>query len=287
LAHRLSVTRVSLIVNHCQLHVPSTGHALQCFNIRWLHSGFAGIPVFHVVCRRVWLSLFILTSIYRRSFSFFYCSISSCSAVFWCCSLNIRLCCRKQFRRAAAIECFLSIIVTVHLVYTCSIVSRWTILDECCNWKFHSIRRWMENVPLSWSLFYIHGQCSLKMLKTLFHLHVTDHHWKAVCNVHSFNSVVKCSTESLNNSLTYLLQWFTESHATLFNCSTQACVCTAYSVFNSDFTACWRCLFSIFSVTKHAREQYHVHKPYIQTISWGRRLWGCHPRCLRCQVPSF
>ena len=37
----------------------------------------------------------------------------------------------------------------------------------------------MENVPLSTSLLYIHGQCSLKALKTLFHLHVTDHRMKA------------------------------------------------------------------------------------------------------------
>jgi len=160
-------------------------------------------------------------------------------------------------------------------------------VENRCNWKFLWIRRWIENVYLGTSLFCIDGQCSLKVLKALFHLHVTDDHWIAVCNVHSFNSVAICSIQLLNSSLTDLLQWFTESHATLFNCSTQACVCIAYSVFNSYFTTCWRYVVSKFSVTKHAQQQYHVHMPYIQAISWGRRLWGCHPPCLRCQVPSF
>jgi len=92
-------------------------------------------------------------------------------------------------------------------------------------------------------------------------------------NVRSVNSVAKCSTQLLSSFLTDLLLKL-------------ACVLlTACSIL--ILLHVQRSWFSKFSVTKHAQQQYHVHKPYIQAILWGRRSWGCHPRCLRCQVPSF
>jgi len=129
----------------------------------------------------------------------------------------------------------------------------------------------VENVPLSTSLLYIHGQCSLKALKTLFHLHVTDHRMKAwQCSLSlqcckMFHSGTQQFTHGFTDSLKLM-------SLTNYCLQRVQCYCVLYVTY-SPYSLSQNTLKSSIMFISHTYKQYNEVDDYEGARSPHFRFW--------------